>query len=133
MIFFKLYLNSLVLVQNNYDVPPFCRPKSFSYNFNKKKEINAIRKLQRKEIPYGISKPEKNQLLIGSWNIANFDVQERTNSCHDLIAEIIRPFDIIAIQEVNSNMKSLNKIMKILKKTHACIFSDTGGNKERMT
>ena len=114
-------------------MPPFCRPKTFTYNFNKKVEIKAIRKLQRKAIPEGISKPKKNQLLIGSWNIANFDVQKRTNSCYNLIAEIIKPFDLIAIQEVNANMTGLNKIMNILKRTHVCLFSDTGGNKERMT
>ena len=99
-------------MQNNYNVPPFCKPKTFSYNFNKKEEIKAIRELQNKDVPQGISTPKNKQLLIGSWNIANFDVQKRTNSCHHLITEIIKPFDLMAIQEVNANMKSLKKIMK---------------------
>jgi len=116
-------------------MPPFKRPKSFVYNFKKDEEIKAIKKLQQRKVPFGISRPDrnKNQLLIGSWNIANFDVQERTNACYDLIAEIIRPFDLVAIQEINASMTGLNKIMKILERTHTCIFSDTGGNKERMT
>lgn len=111
---------------------PFMKPK-FSYNFITKDEIKAIQELQNKEIPYGIAKPKKNQLLIGSWNIANFDVQKRTKDCYKLISEIIKPFDLLAVQEVNANMNGLNHIMTSLKNTHACVFSDTGGNAERMT
>ena len=112
---------------------PFKKPTSFSYNFNKKKEIAAIRHLKKQKIPYGIQDPEENQLLVGSWNIANFDIQERTKSCYSLIAEIIKPFDLMAIQEVNAKMTGLKEVLKILKNSHLAVFSDTGGNTERMT
>ena len=111
---------------------PFTKP-AFIYHINKKKEIKAIKDLQKKKIPYGVAKPRKNQLLVGSWNIANFDIQKRTNACYDIISQIIKPFDLMAVQEVNADMRGLRYIMKTLKKTHACVFSDTGGNTERMT
>lgn len=110
----------------------FKKPK-FRYSWKKNTELRAIRKLQ-KDSEYGIpiNINQKKQILVGTWNIANFDVQKRTKNCFLLIAEIIKPFDLIAIQEVKDNLLGITKIMKILGKKYSFIITDVAGNTERL-
>lgn len=90
-------------------MPPFPKPR-FAYEWNKNTELQAIRKLQQ-DSRFGIPTVQANQILVGMWNIANLDTQKRDDDCFDLIKEIIQPFDLIAIQEVNADLKGLAKIM----------------------
>lgn len=56
-----------------------------------------------------------NSLIIGSWNIRNFDNGfggERTDEAYHYIAEIIDRFDICAIQEVMGNMEPLKRFAR---------------------
>ena len=48
------------------------------------------------------------------------------------MAEIMRRFDIIAIQEVKDNLGGIEKLQKELGSNFKFIFSDTGGNSERL-
>ena len=92
-------------------------------------------------------KLEKN-LLIATWNIRGFgDItrkwkSEATDSpkrdLHSLIciAEIIKRFDVIAIQEVKANLKGLRDVLKVLGNHWSLILTDVNqgdvGNGERM-
>lgn len=87
-------------------------------------------------------------LLIATWNIRGFgDITEKERSAtndspkrdfHSLlcIAEIIKRFDVIAIQEIKGNLKSLRDLMKVLGEHWAFIITDVNrgcaGNDERM-
>ena len=87
-------------------------------------------------------------LLIATWNLRAFgEITEKEYSAaadspkrdfHSLlcIAEIIRRFDVIAIQEIKGNLKSLRDLMKILGEHWAFIITDVNrgsvGNDERM-
>ncbi|MGB0840278.1 MAG: endonuclease/exonuclease/phosphatase family protein [Chitinophagales bacterium] len=78
------------------------------------------------------------RLLLASWNIREFDSTkygQRTPEAIAYIAEIIRHFDLIAIQEVRRDLTGLNRLMKALGKNWNVIFSDTSegqqGNQER--
>ena len=51
---------------------------------------------------------------------------------HQLIAELIRPFDIIAVQEVKSDLWGLREIMEGLGEAFRMIITDVGGNSERL-
>ncbi|MDG1824972.1 MAG: endonuclease/exonuclease/phosphatase family protein [Henriciella sp.] len=58
-----------------------------------------------------------NSLIIGSWNIRNFDNGfggERTDEAYHYIAEIIDRFDICAIQEVMGDMEPLKRLVRTL-------------------
>lgn len=92
-------------------------------------------------------KLEKN-LLIATWNIRSFgDITRKENSeakdspkrdFHSIlcIAEIIRRFDIIAIQEIKSNLKGLRDTLRVLGNDWSLILTDVNkgnaGNGERM-
>jgi endonuclease/exonuclease/phosphatase family metal-dependent hydrolase len=92
-------------------------------------------------------KLEKN-ILISTWNIRAFgDITRKATSSgsdspkrdfHSLlcIAEIIRRFDVIAIQEIKSNIKGLRDVLKVLGNDWSLILTDVNrgdaGNGERM-
>jgi endonuclease/exonuclease/phosphatase family metal-dependent hydrolase len=92
-------------------------------------------------------KLEKN-LLIATWNIRGFgDITRKWKSTgsdspkrdlHSIvcIAEIIRRFDVIAIQEVKANLKGLRDTLKLLGNDWSLILTDVNqgdsGNGERM-
>ena len=114
-------------------MPPFKKPK-FKYDWILSDEIKAIQKLGN-DTKNGIPKPKNNQLLVATWNIANLDTQKRIDGCYDLIAEIIKPFDLVAIQEVNANLKGIDKVVNILRASdpnYSYVFTDVAGNEERL-
>lgn len=92
-------------------------------------------------------KLDKN-LLIATWNIRAFgdltrkwQSEEDDSSIRDLqsvhsIAEIIKRFDIIAVQEIKSNLRALRDTLKILGEHWSLILTDvnrgSAGNGERM-
>lgn len=89
-----------------------------------------------------------NNLLIASWNIRAFgnltrkwksgDKDSPKRDLHALlcISEIIRRFDVIAIQEVKANIRALRDTLKVLGDDWSMILTDVNkgdaGNGERM-
>jgi len=87
-------------------------------------------------------------LLIATWNIRNFgnlterwasrpnDSPKRDLHAVHCIAEILSRFDVVAIQEVRSNLKALRRTMGALSPHWALILTDVTrgalGNRERM-
>jgi endonuclease/exonuclease/phosphatase family metal-dependent hydrolase len=94
------------------------------------------------------SKKLDKNLLIASWNIRAFGdltrkwaSEEKDSPKRDLhsvlcIAEIIKRFDVIAIQEVKANIRALRDTLKILGNNWSLILTDVSkgdaGNGERM-
>ena len=94
------------------------------------------------------SKELDKNLLIASWNIRAFGnltrewmSKESDSPRRDLhsifcIAEILRRFDVIAVQEVKSNLRALRDTLKLLGDNWSMILTDTNkgssGNEERM-
>ena len=82
-----------------------------------------------------------NKLRIATWNIRDFGARRfnprrRLAESYLYIAEIISNFDVVAIQEVNRNMKQFRELMYILGNQWKCISTDTTegrkGNQERL-
>jgi len=80
-------------------------------------------------------------LLLATWNIRDFDSNKfkwgpRLPETFYYLAEMISHFDLVAIQEVNRDLKPLRKVMDILGREWDYIVTDTtegfGGNAERM-
>ncbi len=70
---------------------------TFDFQFNVQVELQRLaehRQLPDRRIP----SPTAQNLLIATWNLTNFGLQQRETSHLRLMADIMRPFDIIAFQ-----------------------------------
>lgn len=110
-------------------MPPFPKPK-FSWTYEVSSEKAALLEHAREAEGRQIPDKSKDRLLIATWNIANLGVQERRPEDYELIAELIGWFDLVAIQEVNDNLRGLTALRKYLPENYGVLFSDVAGNKE---
>ena len=88
------------------------------------------------------SKRDEGSILLASWNLRDFDDNKfghgpRLDESYLYIAEIISAFDLIALQEVNRNLKPLEKLIDRLgRRDWDYIVTDitegSSGNQERM-
>ncbi len=107
-----------------------------------------IKRLEN-ELDYAIpAKRLDENLIIGSWNIRAFGnltrkwTSEEDDSpkrdLHSLlcIGEILKRFDVVALQEVKGNIRALRDLMKLLGRNWGMILTDVSrgavGNNERM-
>ena len=99
----------------------------------------GLKKAIKKTVP---KKSLDKNLLIATWNIRDFDSNKfghgpRLNESYYYIAQIISEFDLIAVQEVNKDLRALKKLIYLLGDNWDYITTDvTGGrsgNGERMT
>ena len=116
-----------------------------------KPPIEIIENLQLLSNDLDIKIPPKKidkNLLIASWNIRAFgnltrkwvsvsgDSPKRDLHSVLVIAEIIKRFDVIAVQEVKSNIRALRDTLKVLGSNWSLILTDvtkgSSGNGERM-
>ena len=91
-----------------------------------------LRSLLDRDIP---QKTATDTLLLATWNIREFGNNRRKESLH-YIAEIISRFDLVAVQEVSSDMKGLENLMELLNPNWDFLVTDTtdgsAGGYERM-
>jgi endonuclease/exonuclease/phosphatase family metal-dependent hydrolase len=87
--------------------------------------------------------PERNvsrSILLATWNLREFGRNDKFGKRLDesllYIAEIINRFDLVALQEVNSNLGDLQNLMKLLGSWWEYIVTDVtpgaSGNQERI-
>ncbi len=97
----------------------------------------ALREQIRKEIP---PRTLRDTLLLATWNIRDFDSNKfgqgpRLPEAHYYIAEVIAAFDLVAVQEVNDDLRPLERVMDILGPNWDFITTDltegVSGNGER--
>ena len=74
-------------------------------------------------------------LVIGTWNIRHFGSDIRQDEALHYIAEVIAAFDVVALQEVKSDLEHLKDVMKLLGPGWDYIVTDVtagkSGNSER--
>lgn len=117
---------------------------SFFYQFDAKNErdrrtAEGLLRLQEKlaqELP---ARTISDTLILATWNIREFDSSkygERTSESISYIAEIISHFDLVAVQEVNADLKALEWVQRVLGDWWKFLVTDvtagTKGNQERM-
>lgn len=101
----------------------------FEYSVALSEELERIKAHQdHRRIP---STTDTN-LIIATWNLTNFGLQERKDVHLAIMAEIVKPFDIVAIQEVADNLDHLRALLLKLGNDWDAIYTDTAGNKERL-
>jgi endonuclease/exonuclease/phosphatase family metal-dependent hydrolase len=112
-------------------MPPFPKPR-FTYDYDAAKEIRALRTYFSDDPGRAIPAKDPHRVLLATWNIANLGVQQRRDQDHRLLAEVISWFDIVAVQEVHTNLEGLFGITAHLPSSYRWLYSDTGGNDERL-
>lgn len=112
-------------------MPPFDKP-DFTYDYQVSSQINALRAYRQNKPGRAISSKATDRLLVATWNVANLGVQERRDKDYRLIAELVNWFDLMAMQEVNDDLSGLRAIQQYLPPWFRVLFSDYGGNKERL-
>lgn len=103
---------------------------------DRKRTIPNLLKLRegiKEKIP---AKTVDTNLLLCSWNIKNFGtLKDRTAESLYYIAEIINAFDIVSVQEINSDLSDFKKVLRLLgshwKYTLSDVTEGNSGNDER--
>ena len=111
-------------------MPEFKDPDlGFDYSYNVNKEIQNIRThIENRNVP----RKNNREIIIGSWNIANLGAHDRVDNDLKLCAEVLKSFDVIAVQEIRDNFRDFEKIVKYLGSPYTYIFTDRAGNDERL-
>jgi hypothetical protein len=112
-------------------VPGFPKPR-FRYSIDVQAERGRLR---QHKAARRIPNRQRGKLLLATWNIANLGAREqkRDPACFDLLAEIIGWFDLVAVQEVRDDVDAgIRQIHERLPRSWDLIFSETGGNDEKM-
>lgn len=100
--------------------------------------ISALRKHIAKKAP---PRTAADTLLLATWNVRDFDSNKfrhgpRLPESLHYIAEVISAFDLVAMQEVNEDMRPFEKLMDLLGPAWEYIATDVtegrSGNGERM-
>ena len=94
------------------------------------KERKALMKLMD-EGDYKIpSRQVDDNLLIATWNIQQFS-NNKSKRALQYIADICERFDIVALQEVKTDLRGLSNLQKLLPGNYKILVSDPTGNHER--
>ena len=104
---------------------------SFSYSFKLSKgRAHLASHLQFPD--RAIPARSKSNLLVATWYLTNFGLQKRERDQLRLMADILRPFDVVAIQEVADDFSQLSDLVAFLGSdwNHYCM--DIAGNDERL-
>ena len=113
-------------------MPPFPKPR-FDFEYDPAEEIRVLRRYFAADPSRTIPKKQESRVLIATWNIANLGVQHRREQDYRILAEIISWFDVVAVQEVHANLEGLQGIKSHLPEAYRLLYSDAGGNDERLT
>lgn len=101
----------------------------FPYTFEVNEQIDLIKKHQKHR---GIPKADDKNLIVATWNLTNFGLQERESDHLKLMAEIVKPFDVVAIQEVADDVTQLYELLTYMEGEWKAIYTDVAGNYERL-
>ncbi len=94
-------------------------------------EVQAIR---RHQLHRGIPEKAGGNFLLASWNMCNLGDEGQIRRTSDLVlmAEVLRPFDLIAVQEIKDNFRPFREIVHLLGSDYDYMITDRAGNDERL-
>jgi len=94
------------------------------------KERQALMKLMD-DGPYAIPKRQvDDNILIATWNIQHFS-NKKSQRAIQYMADICERFDIVALQEIKTDLRGLAKLQGLLPGNYKILVSDPTGNYER--
>lgn len=93
-------------------------------------ERKALMKLMD-ESPFRIPKRQVDEnILIATWNLQQFS-NKKTQRAIQYIADICERFDIVALQEVKTDLRGLSRLQELLPGNYKILVTDPTGNYER--
>jgi len=104
------------------------KPK-VNYKVDLTKELANIEQWAKKR---AVPKKKPDNVLAATWNLTNFGVQDRQDDHLRMMAAIIRLFDVVAVQEVADDLTDFRKLLGFLGDNWDAVYSDIGGNDERL-
>jgi endonuclease/exonuclease/phosphatase family metal-dependent hydrolase len=102
---------------------------TFDYDVDLPSELQRVRAHQQHR---GIPAATDANTIIATWNLANFGLQEREDVHLAIMAEVIKPFDVVAIQEVADDITQLDTLVSKLGGKWEALYTDIAGNDERL-
>ena len=109
-------------------MPPFESPTP-RHRYRISSEKAAITRFFRKR---NVPRSTNGRMLLATWDIANLGAQKRSPGALQLIAHILKRFDLIAIQEVNDDFRNFERVLNHMGRDFDFVMSDTAGNNERL-
>lgn len=110
---------------------PAQKHPGFEFNYDLKTELKSIKAhLHKRKVP----KKRAGKLLLATWNLCNLGDkgQMRSKKALRLMAAIIRPFDLIAVQEIKDDFHQFVELVGLLPKSYRFLMTDKAGNSERL-
>ena len=103
----------------------------FEFRYSLDKELAAQ---ERHRTRRGIPQKNDRNLLLASWNLCNLGDpgQQRSEKDLKLISDILRPFDLVAVQEVKDEFAQFERVVKNLGSNFDYLMTDRAGNNERL-
>ncbi len=101
------------------------------FHYDLDDELLAIR---RHQLHRGIPEKRPDNMLLASWNLCNLGDDDQIRSTGDLVlmAEILRPFDLIAVQEIKDDFRQFRALVHLLGTQYDYLITDRAGNDERL-
>lgn len=94
--------------------------------------LQRLRTLIAQSVPVSTDR----ELLLATWNIREFSGKGRGREAYYYIAEVISAFDMVAVQEVQSDLSGLRQVMRLLGGNWEFLVTDvtegTTGGSERI-
>ena len=88
---------------------------------------NLRSRIKQEKIP----KRKRSTLHLLTWNIRNLNKNKESKAI-SYLSEVIKRFDVIAIQEAKDDLGGIEKLQRKLGKNYRFLFSDPSGNGERL-
>lgn len=104
---------------------------TFPYEIRLQHELEQIQEW-RTEDDRKIPSATDDNLIIATWNLTNFGLQKREDIHLEMMAEILKPFDVIAVQEIADDLEHLRSLLSKLGGNWFAIYTDIAGNDERL-
>ena len=110
---------------------PAIKHPGFEFPYSVNREIGALKRHRRHR-----KIPDKNDktILLASWNLCNLGdpKQERSEDDLELTSEMLRPFDLIAVQEIKEDFRPFEAVVNNLGADFDYVMTDRAGNNERL-
>jgi hypothetical protein len=98
-------------------MPYYAGLKQIADTTVRRRTVHGLRRLRASLAESIPPKHQTDTLLLATWNIREFDSGRhgyRTDEPYYYIAEILSPFDLIAIQEVRDGLYPLQRLQRLL-------------------
>ena len=110
-------------------MPVFTSPTDPPHRYN---PVTEKRRIGRHFTARGVPRSTADRLLLASCNIANLGAQKRPPEALEVIAHMLKRFDLIALQELRDDFTNLLTILDHMGSGFDFIMNDTAGNSERL-